>query len=161
MGRLDLANQISKRGGFVAWSMKLGIPRVASDSDTGWEGEEAAASRLTELGFHVQLRCALKSPFDLLVDDLLRVDVKAARFKRHGYCQGWFYRIGKIPQSDVILLWQLDTGVFFAVPWFFCPHTNVTVSRTGGKYAAFRNNVSLLREMIDARRQERDRLQGC
>jgi len=158
MGRLDLANQITKRGGFVTWSQKLGIPRVASDCDTGWEGEENAMNHLTKLGFHVESRTTLKCPFDLLLNGVLRIDVKSARFNRYGNCQGWFYRIGKIPQSDVILFWQLDTGDFYAVPWFLCPHTNVTISQSGGKYTSFRNNTNLLREMIDARRQERNRL---
>lgn len=160
MSRGDLANQITKRGGSLFWSQKLGIPRLRSDCDTGWKGEEEAARRLVELGFTVEVRSVLKSPFDLMVDGLLRVDVKTARLNQYGYSRGWFYRIGKIPQSDLILFWQLDTGDFFAIPWFLCPQTNVTITENGGKYALFRNNVELLREMIHARQQERDRLQN-
>ncbi len=156
--RNDLGSQITKRGGFVYWSEKLGIPRVESDTDTGWEGEAAAAQRLKELGLSVEFRSTVKSPFDLLIDGLLRIDVKSARLTRYGYCCGWFYRIGKIPQSDVILLWQLDSGDFYAIPWFLCPHTNVTISRDGGKYKAFQNNVQLLREMLAVRQQEQRRL---
>jgi|GEM_PF-2495214 len=156
MGRGDLANQVSKRGGFLNWSKRIGIGRQTSESDVGWEGEEAAASRLESLGFSVVRRDGVKCPFDLLVDNVLRVDVKAARFCRYGYCSGWFYRSGKHPQSDVILLWQLDTQNFYVLPWFRCPTTNITVSQDGGKYAPYRNNVALIREMVALRKVERD-----
>lgn len=158
MGRLDLANQIARRGGFVSCARAFGSERPKSDSDTGWIGEEEASARLSDLGFVVEHRDGVKCPFDLLVDAVLRVDVKAARLSRYHHSCGWFYRIGKHPQSDVILLWQLDTGEFYAIPWFVCPRTNMTISRDGGKYAAFRNSVELLRDMVATRKQELERL---
>ena len=155
MGRGDVANQIAKNGGFLHWSKITGIPRVMSDSDTGWAGEEAAAARLEKLGFTVTFRNGVKCPYDFLVNDILRVDVKAARYKEYGYSKGWFYHIGKQPQADVILLWQLDTRDFFPLPWYLCPFTNITVSRSGGKYVAFRNNVDVIVKMISTRQQEK------
>ena len=53
MRRYDLACQIYRRGGFITWAKRLGIARLTSDSDTGWEGEDAAAKRLMSLGFAV------------------------------------------------------------------------------------------------------------
>jgi hypothetical protein len=41
------------------------------------------------------------------------------------------------------------------LPWFLVPESNVTISRDGGKYAAFADNVELIREMIRCREQER------
>jgi hypothetical protein len=158
MGRYDLSNQITRRGGFLKWSDRLGIERRTSDSDTGWEGERAASERLQALGFRVTPRRGVKCPFDLLIDGVLRIDVKAARQQCYGDSRGWFYRIGKLPQADLVLLWQLDTGGFYAVPWFLCPTTNITISPTGGKYARFRNNAGLIRDMLALRQQERRRL---
>ena len=158
MGRLDLANQIARRGGFVSCAKVFGSERLKTASDTGWIGEEEATARLRYLGFTVELRDGVKCPFDLLVDRVLRVDVKSARLFRYQHSCGWFYRIGKHPQSDVILLWQLDTGEFYAIPWFVCPRTNVTISRDGGKYVAFRNNVTLIQDMVAIRKQELERL---
>lgn len=158
MGRNDLACQVSRRGGFIHWSERLGIKRRRSDSDTGWVGEAMAADRLQAFGFTVTWRKGVKWPFDLLIDGILRVDVKAARQRRYGHCQGWFYRIGKIPQADLVLLWQLDSGNFYAIPWFLCPRTSITISRDGGKYAEFRNNIDVIKEMRDMRQRERQRL---
>ena len=102
----------------------------------------------------------MKAPFDLLIDDVLRVDVKAARLCCYEHCRGWFYRIGKHVQSDLILLWQLDTVNFYVIPWFECPRTNVTISEGGGKYARFQNNTEIIRCMLSLRKQERQHL-GC
>lgn len=160
MGRNDLACLMGRRGGLIHWSEKIGIPRRHSDSDTGWEGEDAAAQCLGELGFDVARRGGVKWPFDLLVGGLLRVDVKAARMATYGYCRGWFYRIAKEPQSDLILLWQLDTQDFYPLPWFLCPRTNVTISRSGGKYMPFRNNDTVIRDMLALRQQEQQRMES-
>ncbi len=155
LGRLDLANQIARRGGFVSCANEFGVARLHSDSDTGWMGEKAAAAKLQELGFVIEKPAGVKCPFDLLVNAVLRVDVKAARLHSYRHSCGWFYRIGKHPPSDVILLWQLDTDEFYAVPWFACPHTNVTITRDGGRYAMYRNNTGLIREMVSLREHER------
>lgn len=154
MKRRDLASEIIRRGGFMRCAQVLGLTRIESDSDTGWEGERAAAQRLTELGFQVAVPGAVKCPFDMLIDKVLRVDVKSARLCRHQHTVGWFYRIGKHPQADLILLWQLDEAGYYALPWYVCPRTNITISRYGGKYATFRNNDRVIREMVELRRGE-------
>ena len=159
-GRNDLAMQIQRRGGFIHWAGRIGIGRLRSNSDTGWEGESQAAQRLADAGFSVARATGVKSPFDLLLNGLLRIDVKSARRATYGACSGWFYRLGKIPQSDVIFLWQLDTGDFYSLPWFICPRTNITISVTGGKYIAYRNNLQIIRDMLVAREAERDRLRA-
>ena len=158
MGRNDLACQISRRGGFVHWSERLGVSRQHSDSDTGWIGEAMAAVYLREAGFAVSWRSTVKWPFDLLVDDVLRLDVKAARRKQYDLADGWFFRIGKVPQADLIFLWRLDVQDFFAIPWFACPNTSITISQSGGKYRRFHRNVGLIREMRDLRLNERHRV---
>lgn len=158
IGRLDVANRIARSGGFRHWSAVTGIPRVMSDSDKGWAGEDAAAKRLEELGFAVTAQDGVKCPFDLLVDGILRVDVKAANYQEYGHSKGWFYRIGKQPQADMILLWQLDTKHFYSLPWYLCPFTNVTISTTGGKYVAYRNSVDVIKRMVSMRQQEREHM---
>lgn len=158
MERNDLAAQVSRRSGFIYWSERVGFKRRESDSDTGWRGEDDAARSLQEFGFSVTRRAGVTWPFDLLLDGVLRVDVKATRLHRYGHSLGWFYRIGKEPQSDLILLWQLDTGDFYAIPWYLCPRTNVTISQSGGKYARFLNNVLVIQEMAAVRKEEQRRM---
>ena len=153
-GQNALSCQISKRGGFEAWSKRLGLSRDGSDSDTGWDGEIKVQIALTESGFSVERQKAVKWPFDLFVDGIVRVDVKSARFATYGPCSGWFYRIGKAPQADLIALHQLDTGTTYWIPWNIIPHSNVTISKDGGKWARFKNATEILTEMVESRKRE-------
>lgn len=154
MGRLDLTNQVERHGGFLHWARKLGIERRVSDSDKGWKGEDAAADRLARAGLAVTRRTGVKCHYDLLIEEVLRIDVKSARLTQYQHCREWFYRIGKYTQADLILLWQLDTGEFYLIPWFVCPSSNVTIATNGGKYARFRNNIEIIRSMATARQKE-------
>jgi hypothetical protein len=154
LNRGDISNQIVRRGGFVKWAKRIGYARKSSDSDYGWEGERRAIALLEKESFKVEKAKELRSPFDLLVNDVLRVDVKAAQFASYGPCSGWFYRIGKTPQSDVVMLYQMDTGAAYYLPWYVCPKTNITISKDGGVYSSFKDNTSILRGMILVRISE-------
>jgi hypothetical protein len=155
-GRNDLCCAITRSGGLIKWSERLNIPRLASDSDFGWQGEAESMSLLSAHGFNVSKPEGVKAPFDILVNDILRVDVKTANFATYGHSSGWFYRLGKIPQADLMFLYQADTGNFCAVPWHICPSSNVTISRGGGKYDWFINNWQLIESMVAVRTHERE-----
>lgn len=154
LGRNDLAVKISRTGGFIAWAKRLGASREHSDSDTGWNGEVEFAKKLAVMGFSVTRMDAVKSPYDLRVNGCVRVDVKSAKYAEYGPCRGWFYRVGKEPQADIIALYQIDTKSVYFIPWSVCPVSNVTISRDGGKWSPFKDRYDILRELIAARSSE-------
>lgn len=154
LGRTDLSNQVSRKGGFIHWSKRMGFKRKDSESDKGWGGEDECLKILINLGFRAVKAERLRAPYDILVDDCVRVDVKTAMFAEYGPCRGWFYRVGKIQTSDLLMLFQGDTKDAYYVPWTVCPETNITIARDGGKYKAFKNNVSVLRKMVELRSGE-------
>jgi hypothetical protein len=137
---------------------ETGFTRQHSDSDTGWSGEAKFGEILTALNLTWSKPAGVKSPYDILVENVLRVDVKAAKFAQYGPSAGWFYRIGKHAQSDAIALVQLDTNDYYVMPWYACPKSNITISRDGGKYRSFANASGLLREMIAKRLDEKNAL---
>lgn len=153
-GQNDLANQLSKNGGFIAWAERLGLKREPSDSDTGWQGEIEVMELLKKEWPNVTRSFAVRAPFDLLINDVLRVDVKSTRFAKYGPCSGWFHRMGKLPQADVIALYQLDTKEVYWIPWNRVPTSNITITKTGGIYAMFRNNIDIVRRMLATREAE-------
>lgn len=154
MGRNDLSCKIVKTGGFEFWASKLGLKREHSDSDTGWDGEKSLIRILIEKGFSCKAADHLRCPYDLRVNSLLRIDVKSTNYAEYGVCKGWFYRIGKDAQSDVIALHELDTKDTYFIPWNICPKTNVTISRGGGKYAEFKNRFDLLEKLVKLKEEE-------
>jgi hypothetical protein len=156
LGRNDLAIQVSRHGGFLAWASRLGVCRADSDSDFGWRGEVAVCGLFRAREITAERTERVKSPFDILAGGVLRVDVKTANYAEYKACRGWFYRIGKQPQADLVMFYQYDTGEFYGLPWQLCPTSNVTISRSGGKYADFKNNWTLIDRMIARRVTERE-----
>ncbi len=154
MGRCDLSNQISRKGGFVFWANRIGATRTHSDSDTGWLGESEVSKILRDRGFEVFKPKGVKCPYDILVNGVVRIDVKSARYAEYGKHKGWFYRIGKMPQADIIALYQIDTGNCYILPWEICPKTNVTVARGGGKLERYINRYDLLSRLVETRKAE-------
>lgn len=153
LGRNDLMCAITKNGGLFAWSDRVGFKRRASDSDFGWYGEEIVASILRERGHRVERSVAVKAPFDLLVDGVLRIDVKTANlatYKNRGIpCSGWYYRIGKIPGSDLVALLKADTKDIYFIPWDACPRGNITIT-SGGKYTQYANRFDIVQRHVES-----------
>jgi len=157
-GQGDLSNQIAKKGGFFKWADRLGLSRAPSASDTGWDGEKRVQKILESAGFQVERSIAVKWPFDLLVNKVLRIDVKSANFAVYGACKGWFYRIGKMPQADLMALHQLDTGETYWIPWHIIPHSNVTISKDGGKWARYKESLWIVQSMLEPRQAEIEKM---
>jgi hypothetical protein len=55
-----------------------------------------------------------------------------------------------------VLLYKLDTGGFFALPWWVCPTGNITISGDGGKYARYLEAWWVIERMIALRKSERE-----
>lgn len=153
-GQNDLSCQIVKRGGFMHWASKLGLKREKSDSDTGWDGEKAVCELLTAKGFKCCRSDRVRWPFDILVDSVLRIDVKTACYANYGRSTGWFYRIGKAPQADVIALLKLEVGDVYFIPWYHAPTSNITITISGSTYTRFLNDYALVRRMASTRLDE-------
>lgn len=156
MGKNDLACAITKRGGLLELAKKLGIERQSSDSDFGWAGEESVVAELQRRGFTASRTKEVKAPFDILVNNIVRIDVKNARFAsyptKHGSCDGWFYRLGKMCQADLVALHQYDEGSTYIIPWSLIPTSNVTITREG-KYSHYKEAWWLVEQLCEHLRQ--------
>ena len=155
-----LSSWIARNGGFLGVSERLNLNRKHSDSDTGWEGEKKVQTLLENNGFFVERSVQIKSPFDLLINKIIKIDVKTSSLATRlnsqsgGSVTGWFYRIGKTPQSDIIALFCMDTNDVFFIPWNCISHTNVTLSQGGGKYRKYLNRYDVLSKLCSLRERE-------
>lgn len=157
MGKNDLTCAATKSGGLIAWAARLGLSRKDSDSDFGWRGEIAMCEHFRQQGFSAERTKGVKAPFDIMVNDLLRVDVKtASRAEYSGHSRGWYFRTGKIPQADVVVLYRMDRNDFFGVPWWECTSSNMSICDGLGRFGEFHNNWWLIRQMISRRQDERE-----
>lgn len=154
LGRNDLMCQITRRGGIIKWADRLGFKREISDSDLGWIGENEVCNKLSKLGFECKRSDRVKWPYDILVSNVLRIDVKTASYSEYGYSKGWFFRIGKSPQADLIALFQKDLDVIHYIPWYHCPTTNITLTKSGKTYERYKNATEIVKSMVDIRMRE-------
>lgn len=156
-GRNDLGCQISRRGGWKKFAALLGIEVKPSDTATGWVAEEWVQKDLTSRGYAAE-RQTTRAHFDILLNGILRIDVKGAGKAHYGCDSGWHYRMGKIITADVVICNRMDCGDCYIFPWFVVPSTNLTIVESGGKYEPYHNNYAILDEMIEARRFERAKI---
>ena len=88
----QLSNAVSRRpGGWAQLACELGLPMKESDTGFGKEIEQFAAQMLENNGYHVT-RMSQNFAYDLLIEDLVKIDVKASRLYQGP--QGAFYSFG-------------------------------------------------------------------
>lgn len=83
-----LTNAVSKRKGWYQLAFELGLPVKDSETTFGKRHEAIAAESLMAMGYEVR-RMAQNFPYDLLVEDCVKVDVKSSKLY-HGK-NGNFY----------------------------------------------------------------------
>lgn len=150
LGRNDLANQIGKRGGFRHWATRLGLRQSGGTSHRAMVVEDHVQQVMVSRGHSVE-RMSWQSPFDLLVDSVLRVDVKGGLFHSYtvpkgGVVAGYFFGLHKVPPTcDLYALCCLsdtdEVGDVYWIPSSEAAVQTVTITPRG-KYSAFKNTIS-------------------
>jgi hypothetical protein len=104
-----LTNKIGKLGGFQYWANKLGLETKESETSTGKEFEEKAIGILESRGYRVQ-RMTTKYPYDLLVNEHIKVEVKVGRpYMLKGESRVHTFRTSKRHATcDLYLIFALD-----------------------------------------------------
>lgn len=75
MQSASLTCHISKNGGFKYWAEKLNLDTKKSETSLGQEYEEHVLNLLKTKGYEVE-RMSVRHPYDLLVNQNIKVDVK-------------------------------------------------------------------------------------
>lgn len=73
-----LGHAITRYGGFEGWAKKLGLPRGEGSTHFGQKGESMALELIHEKGYEAK-RLSTIAPYDILVNDSIKIDVKSAR----------------------------------------------------------------------------------
>lgn len=107
-----LTSAIAKNGGFKKWAEMLSLEMKNSESKTGWIAEDWAKDYLESLGYKVE-KMSTKHPYDLLIDNFIKVDVKCSKpimvKKNKTYSRLHSFWINKRHSTcDLYLLYALD-----------------------------------------------------
>lgn len=149
----SLASIISRKGWYKL-AAELGLPIKSSETQLGKTFELEATAMLQSKGFDVK-RMSQNYPYDLLVNDCIKVDVKASRLYKGK--TGDFYSFGlakPFATCDVYILITLNDACkadrFMVVPSKFV-HTNkqISVGAVNSKYHKFTDRWDYIKTISD------------
>ena len=139
-GDNSLVSKIGKRpGGWYGLAHELGLQVKSSDTQTGKTNESVVEKLLIEKGFSVT-KMSQNFPYDLLVDECVKIDVKSSKLYRG--TQGNFYSFNlekRYATCDVYVLLTLDddgfANKFYIVPSVFViSNTQISIGEISSKY---------------------------
>ena len=138
-----LANAVSKRaGGWYGLAEELGLSVKDSATYFGKRHERIVAEKLVAHGYEVR-QMPQNFPYDLLVDDAVKVDVKVSHLHRGAHGGFYTFSLDK-PYTTCDLFVLLTLGAqneiqhAYVVPSVFVPlHTQITMGEHKSKYDRF------------------------
>lgn len=93
-----LLNAVAKSGGFSRWAETIGVEMKSSDTLLGLRYEQVAIDMLQANGFECRWT-SVKHPYDILVNDVLKIDVKVSRETMVRGCKVFSFRLAKSMQT--------------------------------------------------------------
>jgi len=146
LGNDALSNKVAKTGGFVAWGNRLLLKTKVSDTSLGQNYEIKAMELLKLKGFEVE-RMTTKHPFDLLVNDNIRIDVKVGRPGDINNSIHTFRMAKKYATCDLYMIFALDgngaIGKLFIIPGNELKVVTMCIGRNS-KYDVYLNRWDLI-----------------
>ena len=143
-GDYCLSNVITKRYGWYKLAKELGLPIKDSDTYFGKTQEGAVCEMLVSKGFE-PTRMPQNFPYDILVDNCVKVDVKASHLYKGK--QGNFYTFNiekKFATCDVYVLLTLDDenniiNTFVVPSVFVIKNTQISIGEFASRYDKFKD----------------------
>ena len=148
-GNDRLTNKISKTLGYYGWAAKLGLKNAENDTKTGKDGELFALHILEQQGFSVK-RMLQNYPFDLLINDVVKADVKFANLYRSKDGYGFYsFALRKpYPTCDVYILIahsQDGENKIFIVPSSDANQQQISIGEHNSIYDRYLMRMDIIR----------------
>jgi len=140
IGRNDLHCAISKGLTYYGWAKEMGLNLKSSETLKGNKYEEIAKRKLQRRGYTVE-KMTTKHPYDLLVNENVKVDIKVGRVHYHFGSKAHTFRLAKkYSTCDIYICFALDkdsnTENIFIIPSKFAKVETMNVG-TISKYNKF------------------------
>ena len=152
-GNKALTNAISKRFGWYKLAEYMGLEIKNSETTTGKMAEKLAENILIENNFSVE-RMSQNHPFDLLVDNCVKIDVKASHLYTCENGSYYSFALGNINHScDFYMLVELDDNDkvvrVMIVPSVFIMKTTQISTGVNSKYNIYTNRFDYIKGLSD------------
>ncbi|WP_226035731.1 hypothetical protein [Aquibacillus saliphilus] len=141
----SLSNAIMKTKGFKGWAEYLNLEIKESDTKFGQNGEDVAVEKIRSLGKEV-LNLSTIAPYDLLINNHVKVDVKSATiWERNGKNTYAYNMPSKYHKCDIFLCLGFNENRDQVLNWYLIPSKLLDVSTVyinadgNNKYSRFEN----------------------
>ena len=149
-----LTNAISKRIGWYELANQLGLPIKESETYFGKKQEIDAQEQLISRGYEVR-RMSQNFPYDLLVNDCLKIDVKASRLYRG--INGNFYTFNlekPFCTCDIYMLYligddRMEKDVLIIPSAVVATNTQISVGESTSKYYKYSQKWDYISDYTD------------
>lgn len=149
-----LTNAVTRKGGWYAWANRLGLEIKDSETTVGKSYEKAAEEKLISLGYDVR-RMPQNFPYDILVDDSIKIDVKASHLYNGPHGSFYTFNLDKqYATCDCYILYMLDEsneiqGVMIVPSKFVIANSQISIGKDKSKYHRFKNRWDYISQMVD------------
>lgn len=150
-----LVGAISNRGGFMVWADKLNLPMKDGDVMLGLKYEIYTKDLLEKKGFEC-VHTGTKFPYDLLVNDKVKVDVKVSHLVSAGEGYSYTFKIAKnIPKCDMYIAHCLDKDESVAKTYIIPAHRlrnqgQLSIGKDNSIYDIYLNRWELIERFNDS-----------
>lgn len=150
-GDYCLTNAVSKKVGWYTLAQRIGLPIKDSETYFGKKQEQLVQEELISRGYEVR-RMPQNFPYDLLIDDSVKIDVKSSRLYKG--CAGRFYSFNlekPFCTCDIYVMRLLDDTSSLKdtliIPSKDIPtNTQVSVGESTSKYYYYRDRWDYVEE---------------
>lgn len=145
---------VKKKGGFYSYANELGLPIKASETFLGKRLECETRKILLDYGFKSE-QMAMKFPYDLLVEDFVKVDVKVSHLHKGEVGNFYTFNLEKdCATCDIYILHSLssDNEILnsYVIPSKFVMKNNqISIGETSSKYHIFKDRWDYIKQYAD------------
>ena len=154
VGNFSLSNAIARHGGFNYWATKLGLSQKSSETKLGIEFERICKNQLEDRGCNNVELTPIKFPYDILIDNSLKIDVKCANLyinPKDGYSFYTFHLEHNKPYCDIYICYTLnDDGSIlntYIIPSKLLKIRQLTIA--GSKYDKYKDRWDYVDKYLD------------
>lgn len=135
-----LINAIRRHGGFLYWSLDIGVKQSKCTTRIGLEGELKIKELLENKGYKVE-KMSVKHPYDLLVNDDVKIDVKFSNKYKGKFGEYFTFNLEKSnPTCDLYIFICSEESYekILIIPSKLLHQTQISVS-DNSKYNIYEN----------------------
>lgn len=142
---------VRKKGGFYSYAKELGLPIKSSETSLGKRLERETRKILFDYGFQSE-QMPMRFPYDLLVEDFVKVDVKASHLYKGKVGNFYTFNLEKdCATCDIYILHSLSSNNeivnSYVIPSKFVMKNNqISIGQTSSKYHIFKDRWDYIKQ---------------